>query len=117
MIPLAPHVCTRMLRLIVGAIALSMMVYLAGCPALPKPDGCAPMTTRCSPDGVPQTCSQTQRWTSIGRACSAVGATCCFTISPYGKGLYACTHANLCAPEPQNVMDAGAVSSDAEVSE
>lgn len=79
---------------------------LYGCPGLPKPDGCTPLTTRCSPEGKPQVCSQTQRWTEIGSPCSTVGAVCCRVRSPYGHELYACSHQEACLPEP----DAGVAS-------
>lgn len=76
---------------------------LAGCP-LPAPDGCQPLATRCSPSGVPQSCSPTQRWTSgaLQNPCSqrALGAVCCRTRSPYGNELFACAPQSACLPDP-----------------
>lgn len=76
-------------------------VALAGCP-LPQPDGCAPMATRCSPQGKPQRCSASQRWWSepTARACAELSATCCLARSPFGNNVHACVPASACIAEP-----------------
>lgn len=82
---------------------LAFLVSVTGCP-MPAPDGCTPMATRCSPQGIPQTCSATQRWSAGATAepCSAHGANvrCCWTRSPYGRDLHACVPESACLPEP-----------------
>jgi hypothetical protein len=83
-----------------GVLALAASVALHGCPALPPPAGCATAATRCSPDGVPQVCSATARWTAAApRPCAAVQATCCRAASPYGGTTHACVPAALCLPD------------------
>lgn len=104
--PIAPRgfaaVDALAIALGVGALAFTA-VALAGCP-LPAPDGCTPLATRCSPSGVPQSCSPTQRWTSgaLQNPCSqrALGAVCCRTRSPYGNELFACAPQSACLPDP-----------------
>jgi hypothetical protein len=93
----------RLLRAISLGILLCTASAVLGCP-MPPPDGCAPMATRCSPQGIPQTCSATQRWSAGATAepCSAHGANvrCCWTRSPYGRDLHACVPESACLPEP-----------------
>lgn len=79
---------------------LLLLALLSACP-LPPPDGCTPLATRCSPAGVPQRCSQTQRWSSGSLATCGGSATCCLARSPYGGRLvHACVPAAMCLPEP-----------------
>lgn len=100
---------------VAGAALAFTATALSGCP-LPAPDGCTPLDTRCSPEGVPQSCSPTQRWTSgaMQRPCAerAEGAVCCRARSPYGGGreLHACVPAAACLPETS--ADAGAEGGD-----
>ncbi len=100
------------------AMALAAAVFvlaasaaaLAGCP-LPPQDFCTPRDTRCAPDGVPEVCSSTQRWTrgSPSEPCPAPAA-CCRTRSPYGgRDVHACVPVSACLPE-QPVGDASALS-------
>lgn len=96
---------------------VSMLVIFAvtccGCP-MPAPDGCTPFATRCSPSGIPETCSQSQRWSHAPPAtpCSSRGpVVCCWTRSPYGRELHACVPESACLPE---TGDAGVEVSDAE---
>jgi len=85
--------------LTLGALAVGLGAVLAGCP-LPPPDGCTPRDTRCAPDGVPEVCSSTQRWTrgAPSEPCPS-GSTCCRALSPYGRALHACVPASACLPE------------------
>ena len=78
------------------AIAALVALALAGCP-LPQPDGCAPRSTRCAPDGVPEVCSQTQRWTrgAPSEPCPS-GSVCCAAVGAYGRELHACVPAAAC---------------------
>lgn len=78
------------------AIAALVALALAGCP-LPPPDGCAPRSTRCAPDGVPEVCSQTQRWTrgAPSEPCPS-GSVCCAAVGAYGRELHACVPASAC---------------------
>ena len=79
---------------------LLLALGLSACP-LPPPDGCTPLATRCSPAGVPQRCSQTQRWSSGSLATCGGSATCCLARSPYGGRLvHACVPRAQCLPEP-----------------
>lgn len=80
-------------------LSLAAVVALCGCP-LPPPDGCTPMATRCSPAGVPQRCSQTQRWSSGSLASCGGSATCCLARSPWGNSIHACVPRAQCMPEP-----------------
>jgi len=95
------------------AAVVAVALALAGCP-LPPVDGCTPLATRCSPEGVPQSCSPSQRWTSgaLQRPCAqrAAGSVCCRTRSPYGRELYACVPAGACLPDTS--ADAGAEGGD-----
>lgn len=91
---------------IVGAVGLMVM----GCPvsqqltrpALGPVDGCEPRSTRCAPDGRPQVCSGSRRWTDADVACVTAGqvaAVCCLTTSPItGRELHACVLAERCLP-------------------
>lgn len=94
-----------------AAFAAFTAVALAGCP-LPAPDGCTPLATRCSPSGVPQSCSPTQRWTSgaLQNPCSqrALGAVCCRTRSPYSNETHACAPQSACLPDPAGPTSAPA---------
>lgn len=85
--------------LTLGALAVGLGAVLAGCP-LPPPDGCTPRDTRCAPDGVPEVCSSTQRWTrgAPSEPCPSA-ARCCRALSPYGRALHACVPASACLPE------------------
>jgi hypothetical protein len=98
---------------VLGAGVLGMAACLSGCP-LPAPDNCTPFATRCSPGGIPETCSQSQRWSHAPPAspCSSRGpVVCCRTRSPWGRELYACAPQSACLPE--TAADAGAEVSDA----
>jgi len=87
---------TRILVLTVVCLAA-----LTGCPRLPDPDGCTPVTTRCGPRGDPQVCSQSQRWAPASRPCADLGAVCCRTVSAYGTNeRHACVPQGRCLPEP-----------------
>jgi hypothetical protein len=55
--PLPPATLLALAMVSVGLMVGS--ASLAGCPSLPAPDGCTPSDQRCSPEGVPQVCSQT----------------------------------------------------------
>jgi hypothetical protein len=93
----------------IGCLVLVVAVAgLQGCPKMPPSDCTSPGTTRCSPSGVPETCSPGRRWTALAlaRPCAAAGATCCWTRSPYGRDLYACALPAACLPSP--AADAGA---------
>lgn len=81
------------------ALLVAMCLALAGCP-LPPPDGCTPRDTRCAPDGVPEVCSQSQRWTrgQPSEPCPE-RSTCCRARSPYGRELHACVPPSACLPE------------------
>jgi len=91
---------------IAGAVGLMVM----GCPvsqqltrpALGPVDGCEPRSTRCAPDGRPQVCSGSRRWTDADVACVTAGqvaAVCCLTTSPItGRELHACVLAERCLP-------------------
>lgn len=93
-------------------LALAALV-LGGCPpSLPPVSGCTPFDTRCSPEGIPETCSSTQRWQhgATTPACSTWGPTitCCRTTSPYDNAVIAaCVPRAACLPEP-SAADAGA---------
>ena len=88
---------------------LLLALGLSACP-LPPPDGCTPLATRCSPAGVPQRCSQTQRWSSGSLATCGGSATCCLARSPYGGRLvHACVPRAQCLPEPTLADVIGAV--------
>lgn len=91
----------------IAAVSLVALALLTGCP-IPPPDGCPPRATRCSPSGVPQSCTLGQYWSSMRpeRPCSA-GSVCCYTRSPYGRELHACVPPEDCLPEPA-ATDAGA---------
>lgn len=49
---------------VTGAVVFGAALCAASCYSLPASDGCTPGATRCSPAGVPQTCSPGQRWTA-----------------------------------------------------
>jgi len=100
-----------LLGVVVGlAVVLPLGVGLYGCPAsrqLTRPalgqvDGCEPRSTRCAPDGRPQVCSGSRRWTDADNACALgvnVSAVCCLTRSPVtGAELHACVIAERCLP-------------------
>lgn len=84
---------------IARALCVLAVLALAGCP-LPAPDGCTPRDTRCAPDGVPEVCSSTQRWTrgQPSEPCPE-RSTCCRARSPYGRELHACVPPSACLPE------------------
>lgn len=95
------------IAVIAGVAMLALGIsLLTGCP-IPPPDGCPPRATRCSPSGVPQSCTLGQYWSSMRpeRPCSA-GSVCCYTRSPYGRELHACVPPEDCLPEPA-AADAG----------
>jgi hypothetical protein len=95
------------------SVALIFGSALAGCPALPAPDGCTPSATRCHV-GMPEVCSQTQRWSQADRLCTDVGAVCCATRSHYRETvLHACVPQDQCVPEPAPA-DAGPDAPDAQ---
>jgi len=82
---------------IVGAAALSAC-------KLPDPDGCVPYATRCSPLGVPQVCSASQRWQqAMSEPCPA-GSVCReVVLPPSGRA------AHVCAEPESSEVDGGAV--------
>lgn len=86
---------------------LAVSLALTACP-LPPPDGCTPMATRCSPSGVPQRCSQTQRWSSGSLATCGGSARCCLSRSPWGNTVHACVPAGACLDEPDAGQEGGA---------
>ena len=92
----------------VGALACTA-VALSGCPLAP-PDMCTPRDTRCAPDGIPEVCSSTQRWTrGVPAEPCPSAAQCCRTMSPWGRALHACVPATACIPEsPVAARDGGA---------
>lgn len=116
--PFDPHRTQRgsislraLLAVVVGlAVVLPLGVGLYGCPAsrqLTRPalgpvDGCEPRSTRCAPDGRPQVCSGSRRWTDADAVCALgvnVSAVCCLTRSPVtGAELHACVLAERCLP-------------------
>lgn len=98
-----------LLAIVVGlAVVLPLGAGLYGCPAsrqLTRPalgpvDGCEPRSTRCAPDGRPQVCSGSRRWTDSDNVCALsvnVSAVCCLTRSPVtGAELHACVLAERC---------------------
>jgi hypothetical protein len=81
-------------------LGLGVGALLAGCP-LPQRDGCTPNATRCAPDGVPEVCSPTQRWTRHSGAVPCAewsqGAVCCEVASVVtGTLTYACSLESAC---------------------
>lgn len=82
-----------------GAAVVLFAVALAGCP-LPPPDNCTPFETRCSAEGVPQTCSSSQRWEVAPPAspCAQRGPAivCCRRLSPWGRELSSCGAPSSC---------------------
>ena len=113
--PSEPGFAVRgVLEVIAGVVMLALGVtLLTGCP-LPAPDGCTPFATRCGPSGIPETCSQSQRWSHAPPAtpCAQRGpVVCCRTRSPWGRELHACTPQSECLPELAS--DAGTEVSDA----
>ncbi len=84
------------------AVILPLGLALSGCPSysLPPPSGCTPHAYRCSPEGRPEVCSSTQRWTPIGDVvCRDVHATCC-SVESYGAIVSACVPESRCLVEP-----------------
>lgn len=77
---------------LVAACALA----LGGCP-LPPADGCTPLATRCSPHGVPQRCSASQRWSAgtVSTTCPAP-SVCCLARSPWDASVHACVPQSAC---------------------
>jgi len=92
----------KLVRNMMALIALAAFVAIcSGCP-LPPPDNCTPLATRCSPEGVPQRCSQSQRWSAgtVSTRCPS-SSVCCLARSPYGGRLvHACVPAAMCVPGP-----------------
>lgn len=103
---------TSLSAILVAACLLGIVAALGamvmGCPAsqqLTRPalgavDGCEPRATRCAPDGRPQVCSGSRRWTDADVPCVTAGqvaAVCCLTTSPItGASLHACVTADRC---------------------
>ena len=91
----------KLVRNMMGLIAVAALAAIcSGCP-LPPPDNCTPLATRCSPEGVPQRCSQSQRWSAgtVSTRCPS-SSVCCLARSPYGGHLvHACVPESLCLPE------------------
>lgn len=93
-------------------LIFSLALFALGCPAsrqlvapaLGPVDGCEPQATRCSPEGRPQVCSGSHRWTDADVVCATaaqVAAVCCLTISPVtGASLHACVTADRCTVAP-----------------
>lgn len=81
---------------------LALTLLLAACPAPPPVSGCAPGSTRCSPDGArPQRCSPERRWFNASdQACSVAGpeVACCLAPNAYagGEPVHACVPRDRC---------------------
>lgn len=83
-------------------------IMLHACP-LPKPVGCTPGATRCSPQGKPESCSDGRRFWAppTSPACSANGNVCCMALSPFGNVNAACVPQSACvAPVDASTGDA-----------
>lgn len=82
----------------VAVVLLALARSLAGCPRLPPPEGCTPHSSRCSPRGVPQICSSTQRWTNVAEdTCASVGVVCCEARDTEDAGtVHACAPPSWC---------------------
>ena len=79
-------------------LVVGPLLSLPGCP-MPAPDGCTPRDTRCSPAGIPEVCSATQRWSHAppGSSCADRGpVVCCLARSPWGREVHACVPASEC---------------------
>lgn len=88
------------LRALVLCVTAFVFAYLVlACPHLPPPDGCGPQQTRCSPSGLPQVCSGTQRWTNVQEDPCPAGSMCCPTKSVFdaNKIIHACVAKEKCA--------------------
>ena len=100
--------------LLVCALCFVAALAVSACP-MPQPDGCTPSAQRCSPAGIPQVCSQTQRWTAgaLAKPCAEYGptTTCCRTRSAYtsvegaARFVFACVPQSSCEPEAIAVTD------------
>lgn len=100
--------------LFVCALCFVAALAVSACP-MPQPDGCTPSAQRCSPAGIPQVCSQTQRWTAgaLAKPCAEYGptTTCCRTRSAYtsvegaARFVFACVPQSSCEPEAIAVTD------------
>lgn len=90
-----------------GVLALLCFVSLQAC-RLPPPDNCSPRATRCSPDGIPDRCSNSLRWYHESNAtpCAQLDSVCCLSPSPYGNNVHACVPSTACLPE--TTQDGGA---------
>lgn len=89
---------------VLGALALASMQACR----LPPPDNCSPRATRCSPDGIPDRCSNSLRWYHESHAtpCAQLDSVCCLSPSPYGNNVHACVPSTACLPE--TTQDGGA---------
>ncbi len=96
-----------MIRFVVAAAVVVALSPAVGCTPPPPADGCTPNDTRCSPLGLPQTCSPSQRWAALPLAlpCVDVGAVCC-RVHGRTRDLYACAP-NLSACVSETAGDAG----------
>lgn len=102
-------ISAAVVALVLSGLLLATGAMVMGCPAsqqLTRPalgavDGCEPRATRCAPDGRPQVCSGSRRWTDADVPCTTAGqvaAVCCLTTSPItGASLHACVTADRCA--------------------
>jgi len=102
MVALAQHLLHRggSTVVVLGALALAS---LQAC-RLPPPDNCSPRATRCSPDGIPDRCSNSLRWYHESNAvpCVQLGSVCCLANSPYGNNVHACVPSSACLTETQD---------------
>lgn len=94
------------LRAIACAV-LALAFWFSGCSSQ-QPDGCPVRATRCSPRGIPQSCTLGKYWSSPRpETPCAAGAVCCYAMSPYGRALHTCVPQGACLPEPSPPVDAG----------
>lgn len=78
----------RRFALAIAAVFVVGIAVAASC-KLPPPDGCEPYVTRCSPAGVPQLCSGSQRWQqSMADGCPE--GSVCGPVMIHGRVRHAC---------------------------
>lgn len=71
-----------------GIAAVVFVVVLLGLKLtacrLPEPDGCVPWSHRCAPDGVPEVCSGSMRWTRARPSAPCPAPSVCSVETPDG---------------------------------
>ena len=72
------------------AVAFPLALMLSGCPRMPPVDGCAALSVRCSPNGVPQHCDTDGRWTPVDDRCASYGNECVVTRAYSSRELSLC---------------------------